>query len=98
MLIDYCWDLRRVPLSRLCVCRSFPHLLANLGCSDCLLRHVRTCPCLSGPERIVGTLLLGTVFGLVRILYDTLVPVVFWHAAVDIVAGYAGKRYLVENK
>ncbi len=46
----------------------------------------------------MGTLLLGTVFGLVRILYDTLVPVVFWHAAVDIVAGYAGKRYLVENK
>jgi len=51
-----------------------------------------------GRSGMVGTLLLGTVFGLVRILYDTLVPVVFWHAAVDIVAGYAGKRYLVENK
>ena len=51
-----------------------------------------------GRSGMVGTLVLGTVFGLVRILYDSLVPVVFWHAAVDIVAGYAGKRYLIENK
>jgi uncharacterized protein len=51
-----------------------------------------------GRSGMVGTLVLGTVFGLVRILYDSLVPVIFWHAAVDIVAGYAGKRYLIENK
>jgi membrane protease YdiL (CAAX protease family) len=51
-----------------------------------------------GGSGIVGTLLLGTVFGLVRFLYSSLVPVVIWHAAVDIVAGFAGKRYLVENK
>jgi len=51
-----------------------------------------------GRGGMIGTLLLGTVFGLVRILYDSLVPVVFWHAAVDIVAGFAGKRYLIENK
>ena len=51
-----------------------------------------------GRGGVIGTLLLGTVFGLVRILYDSLVPVVLWHAAVDIVAGYAGKRYLIENK
>jgi len=51
-----------------------------------------------GRSGMIGTLVLGTVFGLVRILYDSLVPVVFWHAAVDIVAGYAGKRYLIENK
>jgi membrane protease YdiL (CAAX protease family) len=51
-----------------------------------------------GKGGTIGTLLLGTVFGLVRILYDSLVPVVFWHVAVDIVAGYAGKRYLIDNK
>lgn len=51
-----------------------------------------------GRGGVIGTLLLGTVFGLVRILYDSLVPIVFWHAAVDIVAGFAGKRYLIENK
>jgi uncharacterized protein len=51
-----------------------------------------------GRSGMVGTLVLGTVFGFVRILYDSVVPVVFWHAAVDIVAGYAGKRYLIENK
>ncbi len=51
-----------------------------------------------GRGGMIGTLLLGAVFGVVRILYDSLVPVVVWHAAVDIVAGFAGKRYLIENK
>ena len=47
---------------------------------------------------MLGTLILGAVFGLVRILYDSLVPVVLWHAAVDLVAGFAGKIYLIEKK
>src|SRR5262249_37442245 len=51
-----------------------------------------------GKGGIIGTLLLGTVFGAVRTLYHSLVPIVFWHAAVDIVAGFAGRRYLIENK
>lgn len=51
-----------------------------------------------GRGGVVGTLLLGAVFGLTRILYDSLVPVVLWHATVDIVAGLAGRRYLTENK
>jgi|SRR5579859_3570624 len=51
-----------------------------------------------GRGGVVGTLLLGTVFGLTRILYDSLVPVILWHAAVDLVAGLAGRRYLIENK
>jgi len=51
-----------------------------------------------GPGGMLGTLILGTVFGLMRILYGSLVPVVFWHAAVDLVAGFAGKRYLIENQ
>jgi len=51
-----------------------------------------------GRGGVVGALLLGIVFGVTRILYDSLVPVVLWHATVDIVAGLAGRRYLIENK
>lgn len=51
-----------------------------------------------GRGGILGTLLLGIVFGTARILYDSLVPVVFWHIAVDLVAGFAGRRYLTETK
>ena len=50
-----------------------------------------------GRGGIVGTLVLGVVFGAVRILYDSLVPVVLWHIAVDVVAGFAGRRYLIET-
>jgi uncharacterized protein len=42
----------------------------------------------------VGTMLLGSLFGAARIGYHSLVPVVFWHSAVDLVAGVAGPRYL----
>jgi CAAX protease family protein len=51
-----------------------------------------------GRGGILGTLVLGTVFGSVRILYDSLVPVILWHIAVDVVAGFAGRRYLIENR
>jgi len=51
-----------------------------------------------GRGGILGTLILGIVFGSVRILYHSLVPVVFWHTALDVVAGFAGMLYLVENK
>lgn len=51
-----------------------------------------------GRGGILGTMILGAVFGSVRILYDSLIPVVFWHTAVDIVAGIAGKLYLIDNK
>jgi membrane protease YdiL (CAAX protease family) len=51
-----------------------------------------------GRGGILGTLVLGTVFGSVRILYDSLVPVILWHIAVDVFAGFAGRRYLTENK
>jgi membrane protease YdiL (CAAX protease family) len=51
-----------------------------------------------GRGGILGTLILGTVFGSVRILYDSLLPVICWHIAVDLVAGFAGRRYLIENK
>lgn len=48
-----------------------------------------------GRGGIVSTLVVGTVLGSGRIAYDSLVPVVFWHSAVDVVAGIAGPRYLL---
>lgn len=48
-----------------------------------------------GKSGLAGTLLLGALFGSVRILCDSMIPLVFWHAAVDVVAGVAGARYLV---
>jgi CAAX protease family protein len=47
-----------------------------------------------GRGGFAGTLLLGILFGAARIGYDSLLPVVAWHSAVDLVAGVAGPRYL----
>lgn len=44
-----------------------------------------------------STLIIGTAFGAGRIVYDSLVPVIFWHGGVDLVAGIAGPRYLVKS-
>jgi membrane protease YdiL (CAAX protease family) len=48
-----------------------------------------------GRGGLLSTLVVGTVLGSGRIAYDSLVPVIFWHSAVDIVAGIAGPRYLL---
>jgi membrane protease YdiL (CAAX protease family) len=47
-----------------------------------------------GRGGFVSTLVIGTVFGTARIAYHSLVPVITWHVAVDVVAGIAGPRYL----
>jgi len=47
-----------------------------------------------GRGGIAMTLVIGTILGTSRIAYDSLVPAIFWHSAVDIVAGTAGPRYL----
>jgi uncharacterized protein len=47
-----------------------------------------------GRGGFLGTMILGTLFGIARIGYDSIVPVVLWHIAVDIVAGVVGPRYL----
>jgi membrane protease YdiL (CAAX protease family) len=47
-----------------------------------------------GRGGVVTTLIIGTILGSSRITYDCLVPAVFWHSAVDLVAGTAGPRYL----
>ena len=47
-----------------------------------------------GRGGFVSTLVIGAVFGMARIAYDSLVPVMVWHVAIDVVAGVAGPRYL----
>lgn len=47
-----------------------------------------------GRGGLVSTLAIGTVLGTGRMAYDSLVPAIFWHSAVDIVAGVAGPKYL----
>src|SRR5258708_1879553 len=51
-----------------------------------------------GRGGIVMTLLIGLILGTSRITYDSLVPAIFWHSAVDVVAGTAGPRYLTAKK
>ena len=73
----------------------------GLGVASCLLISsimFGLAHAYQGKGGVVGTLLLGTVFGTARIVYDSLLPVVVWHAAIDVTAGVAGKRYLTENR
>jgi membrane protease YdiL (CAAX protease family) len=46
----------------------------------------------------VGTALLGMLFAGVKIAYDSILPVVVWHAILDIVAGFAGTKYFTEQQ
>jgi membrane protease YdiL (CAAX protease family) len=48
-----------------------------------------------GRGGILGTFVMGVLFGIVRLAYDALVPVMLMHAVVDLVAGIAGRRYLL---
>lgn len=48
-----------------------------------------------GRGGMLMTFLVGVVLGLSRLSYNSLVPAIFWHAAVDAVAGIAGRRYLL---
>ena len=47
-----------------------------------------------GRAGIVGTGLVGLLFGSVRALGSTLGPLAVWHAGLDVVAGVAGAKYL----
>jgi uncharacterized protein len=47
-----------------------------------------------GRGGIVMTFVVGLVLGVSRLTYNSLVPAIFWHSAVDVVAGVAGRRYL----
>ena len=50
-----------------------------------------------GKGGMVTTFVVGVVLGVSRLTYNSLVPAIFWHGAVDVVAGVAGRRYLVRN-
>jgi hypothetical protein len=39
---------------------------------------------------------MGLVFGAARIWLESLLPVMVWHSAVDLVAGLAGPKYLLK--
>ena len=47
-----------------------------------------------GRGGIVMTFVVGLVLGASRLAYNSVAPAIFWHSAVDIVAGVAGRRYL----
>lgn len=51
-----------------------------------------------GRSGLIGTGILGLLFGGFRVFTGSFIPVAAWHAAVDIVAGIAGPRYLIHNK
>jgi membrane protease YdiL (CAAX protease family) len=46
----------------------------------------------------VGATLLGALFGAARMDYHSLIPVIIWHSAVDLIAGVAGSRYLRQSR
>lgn len=47
-----------------------------------------------GRGGIVMTFVVGLALGASRLTYNSLVPAIFWHSAIDIVAGVAGRHYL----
>ena len=51
-----------------------------------------------GRGGLIGTGILGLLFGAFRAYTGSLLPVAAWHAAVDIVAGIAGPLYLIQNQ
>jgi membrane protease YdiL (CAAX protease family) len=51
-----------------------------------------------GRAGFVSTSILGILFGISRAALGSLIPVMAWHAGVDLVAGIAGPRYLIHSK
>jgi membrane protease YdiL (CAAX protease family) len=50
-----------------------------------------------GRSGLAGTMLLGLLFAMARVALGSLIPVMAWHTAVDLVAGVAAPRYLIHN-
>lgn len=48
-----------------------------------------------GRGGMIGTGLLGVLFAIARVAFGSLLPVVVWHAGVDVIAGIAGPRFLL---
>ena len=51
-----------------------------------------------GRSGVFGTTLLGLLFGTARLYVQSLTPMMAWHAALDVVAGIAGPRYLLSRQ
>ena len=51
-----------------------------------------------GRSGVLGTMLMGIVFGISRLTFQSLIPVMVWHATVDVVAGMAGPRYFLQGQ
>ncbi len=49
-----------------------------------------------GRAGLVSTMVLGILFGVSRAALGSLVPAILWHMGVDLVAGMAGPRYLIQ--
>lgn len=50
-----------------------------------------------GRSGILATLVMGILFAVARVAFDSLIPVMVWHTTVDVIAGIAGPRYLVRK-
>jgi len=51
-----------------------------------------------GRGGLIGTMILGLVFGMLRIVTGNLIPAVFSHGAVDIAAGLAAPHFLGDRR
>jgi len=51
-----------------------------------------------GRGGLIATMILGLAFGVMRMLTGTLMPPIFCHSAVDVVAGIAGPRFLLSKE
>ncbi|HEY6944814.1 MAG TPA: type II CAAX endopeptidase family protein [Candidatus Acidoferrum sp.] len=76
--------------------------LAHAGLGDWLVVFVSSllfglAHSYQGRGGIVMTFVVGLLLGVSRLTYNSLIPAIFWHSAVDVVAGVAGKRYLIRS-
>jgi membrane protease YdiL (CAAX protease family) len=51
-----------------------------------------------GRGGMIGTGLLGLIFAISRLFFNSLGPVMVWHAAVDVTAGVAGPKFLLQQR
>jgi membrane protease YdiL (CAAX protease family) len=49
-----------------------------------------------GKSGIIGTSVLGLLFGAARIVFASLGPGMAWHSAVDVAAGMAGRKFFLQ--
>jgi uncharacterized protein len=50
-----------------------------------------------GRSGVMATAFMGILFGIGRLVFDSLAPMTVWHAGLDIVAGIAAPRFLLQK-